>query len=147
MGRVDQGVFTHWMLAFYFKRPLSYLGFGGHGKQVRDLLHVADLADLIDDQLLRPAHWAGAVVNVGGGVRGSLSLRETSALCQQFTGNRLVVASIGSARAGDVRIYISDCESLSRLSEWVPRRTPAQILEDIFEWLSEHEAVVAQTLI
>jgi CDP-paratose 2-epimerase len=59
MGKVDQGVFTHWMLAFYFRRPLSYLGFGGTGKQVRDLLHVADLGDLIDDQLLRPEHWAG----------------------------------------------------------------------------------------
>ena len=39
MGKVDQGVFTHWMLAHHFGNPLSYIGFGGAGKQVRDLLH------------------------------------------------------------------------------------------------------------
>jgi CDP-paratose 2-epimerase len=147
MGRADQGVFTHWMLSFYFRRPLAYLGFGGQGKQVRDLLHVADLTDLVEDQLLRPAHWAGAIVNVGGGTRGSLSLRETSDLCEQITGNRIAVATSGEFRAGDVRIYISDCHSLSQLSEWAPRRPPAQILEDTFTWLREHEAVMAQTLV
>jgi CDP-paratose 2-epimerase len=40
MGRVDQGVFSYWLLAHRFGRPLSYLGYGGSGKQVRDLLHV-----------------------------------------------------------------------------------------------------------
>ena len=47
--------------------------FRGHGKQVRDLLHVGDLAELVDDQLERPDHWAGAVVNVGGGRRRAAS--------------------------------------------------------------------------
>ena len=52
MGKVDQGVFTHWMLAHHFGNPLSYIGFGGDGKQVRDLLHVEDLVDLVERQLL-----------------------------------------------------------------------------------------------
>ena len=38
MGKVDQGVFTHWMLAHEYRKPLSYIGYGGTGKQVRDLL-------------------------------------------------------------------------------------------------------------
>src|SRR6202012_5401555 len=28
MGKVDQGVFTHWMLSHHFRNPLSYIGFG-----------------------------------------------------------------------------------------------------------------------
>ena len=44
MGKVDQGVFTYWVLAHYFRRELRYIGYGGLGKQVRDLLHVEDLA-------------------------------------------------------------------------------------------------------
>ncbi len=51
MGKVDQGVFTHWLLAHHFRRPLQYIGFGGTGKQVRDLLHVEDLIELLDEQL------------------------------------------------------------------------------------------------
>jgi CDP-paratose 2-epimerase len=147
MGKVDQGVFTHWMLAHYFKRPLSYIGFGGRGKQVRDLLHVADLAELIDDQVLRPEHWAGAVLNVGGGARGSLSLRETSRLCEEVTGNGLPVSSDPETRRGDVRIYISDCRELGRLSGWTPRREPRQILEDIYGWVHDNERAVARALV
>ncbi len=146
MGKVDQGVFTHWMLAHYFRRPLAYIGFGGAGKQVRDLLHVADLAELIDDQLCRPAHWAGAVLNVGGGARVSLSLRETSALCQEITGNELAVASSPTTRAGDVRIYISDAHRLGRWTDWAPRRSPQEILAEIFAWVNEHERHLAGAL-
>ncbi|HTD07575.1 MAG TPA: NAD-dependent epimerase/dehydratase family protein [Solirubrobacteraceae bacterium] len=146
MGKVDQGVFTYWMLAHHFKRQLAYLGFGGTGKQVRDLLHVADLAELIDDQLVQPEHWAGAVVNVGGGAKVSLSLRETSALCEQITGNNMQVGGNPETRQGDVPIYISDCGELARLSDWAPKRDARQILEDIHLWLCENEREVAATL-
>jgi CDP-paratose 2-epimerase len=146
MGKVDQGVFTHWMLAYHLGRPLSYIGFGGGGKQVRDVLHVADLAELVEDQLERPEHWAGAVLNVGGGVGVSLSLRETSALCEQITGNRVAVASDPRTRAGDVPVYISDCRELTRLSDWTPRRGALRILEDIHTWLREHERAVVAAL-
>jgi len=146
MGKVDQGVFTHWMLAAYFRRSLSYLGFGGTGKQVRDLLHVADLAELVDDQLQRPSHWAGAVVNVGGGLPVSLSLRETTQLCSETTGHEMVVDGIPETRTGDVRIYLSDCRALSRFTEWVPRHSPVDILSDIFSWIHDNERLVAGAL-
>ena len=29
MGKVDQGVFTYWVLSHYFGRELSYIGYGG----------------------------------------------------------------------------------------------------------------------
>jgi CDP-paratose 2-epimerase len=146
MGKVDQGVFTHWMLAFHFRRALSYIGFGGTGKQVRDLLHVADLAELVDDQLARPEHWSGAVVNVGGGARVSLSLRETSQLCEEITGNRIEVDAEVQTRVGDVRIYISDMGALGRYTGWQPRRGAREILKDIHDWLRENERAVARTL-
>src|SRR5262249_11352838 len=73
MGRVDQGVFAFWLLHHHFGIPLSYIGYGGKGKQVRDLLHVDDLAELVDEQLSDPEGWAGFVGNVGGGPKHSLS--------------------------------------------------------------------------
>jgi CDP-paratose 2-epimerase len=146
MGKVDQGVFTYWMLAHHFKRPLRYIGFGGAGKQVRDLLHVADLLELVDEQLCDPVSWAGATVNVGGGAECSLSLCETTELCRQITGQSIDIRASLEDRPGDVPIYISDCSRLQAITNWRPRREPAEILGDIHAWIVEHEAALAAAL-
>ena len=146
MGKVDQGVFTHWMLAHHFRNPLSYIGFGGHGKQVRDLLHVEDLVDLVERQLLDPGAWDGRTVNVGGGRECSLSLRETTAICQRLSGNEVPIEPVEQTRQGDVPIYLSDCTKLFGLDEWRPRRSAEQVLADIHEWIAADEERIAQAL-
>jgi CDP-paratose 2-epimerase len=146
MGKVDQGVFTYWMLAHHFQRPLAYIGFGGSGKQVRDLLHVEDLLDLVDEQLGDPARWAGAKVNVGGGRGCSLSLLETTALCAEITGRIVDIRPASEDRPGDIPIYISDCSRLYDLTDWRPQRGPAEILADIHAWIVGHEAALAAAL-
>jgi CDP-paratose 2-epimerase len=146
MGKVDQGVFTHWMLAHHFRNPLSYIGFGGEGKQVRDLLHVEDLVDLVERQLLAPAAWDGRTVNVGGGREISLSLRETTAICQQLTGNEVPIAPVAETRQGDVPIYLSDCERIFKLDEWRPKRSAEQVLADIHQWIASDEERIAAAL-
>lgn len=139
MGKVDQGVFTFWMLAHHFRRPLTYIGFGGTGKQVRDLLHVEDLLELLDEQLADPERWDGAKVNVGGGLERSLSLRETTALCAEITGNRVEIESSAPTRPGDVPLYISDYRRLTRLTSWRPKREAATVLADIHAWICANE--------
>ena len=104
MGKVDQGVFALWMAAHVFNRPLAYLGWGGTGKQVRDLLHVEDLCELVDRQLTETERFAGQTLNVGGGTANSLSLQETTRLCQQITGRRIAVGSCPENRPADVRL-------------------------------------------
>jgi CDP-paratose 2-epimerase len=146
MGKVDQGVFTHWMLAHHFRNPLSYIGFGGHGKQVRDLLHIEDLVDLVERQLLDPAKWDGQTVNAGGGRKCSLSLLETTAICQELTGNEVPIAPVTETRQGDVPIYLSDCARLFELDEWRPRRGARQVLADIQEWIAADEERIAEAL-
>jgi CDP-paratose 2-epimerase len=146
MGKVDQGVFTHWMLAHHFRQPLSYIGFGGGGRQVRDLLHVEDLVDLVERQLLDREAWDGRTVNVGGGRECSLSLLETTAICQRLTGNEVPIEPVEQTRAGDVPIYLSDCARLFTLDGWRPRRDAEQVLTDIHEWISADEARIAQAL-
>ena len=50
-GRADQGIFAYWVNSWLRERPLRYIGFGGHGHQVRDCLHPADLVPLIERQM------------------------------------------------------------------------------------------------
>lgn len=143
LGHAEQGVFSFWMISAYFGRTLRYMGFGGSGKQVRDLLHVADLVDLVERQLLDPDGWSGTTFNVGGGRAGSLSLLEASALCEKITGSRLEVGSSTTERPGDVRVYLSDCRRLFEHTDWRPQRSPEEILVDIFGWIHDHESLVA----
>jgi CDP-paratose 2-epimerase len=146
MGKVDQGIFTYWALGHYFRRELRYIGYGGTGKQVRDLIHVDDVADLIEDQLVRPEHWDGLTANVGGGPEFSLSLRETTELCRELTGNTVDVESSSEVRPGDVRIYLSDCARLGERTDWRPTRGPRRVLEDTIAWIEANERTVLAAL-
>jgi CDP-paratose 2-epimerase len=146
MGKVDQGVFTHWMLSHYLGRELRYIGYGGAGKQVRDLVHVDDLVDLVERQLDDIDAWAGTTFNIGGGREFSLSLQETTTLCQEITGNTVPIGPAGDSRPGDLRIYLSDCTRVFAHSDWRPQRGPRQVLEDIFNWISDNERAVRGAL-
>jgi len=146
MGKVDQGVFTYWALAHHFGRDLRYIGYGGSGKQVRDLLHVDDLVDLVDEQLAGPDRWAGRTVNVGGGRDVSLSLCETTELCAELTGRRVKAEPAGEDRPGDLRIYLSDCRRLHGLTDWRPRRGAREVLADTLEWIAANEDAVRRAL-
>jgi CDP-paratose 2-epimerase len=146
MGKVDQGVFTFWVLSHRLGHGLRYIGYGGSGKQVRDLLHIDDAVDLIERQLQAPDEWAGFTGNVGGGRECSLSLVETTEICRELSGNEVPVEAVQEPRPGDVPIYISDCDLLYRHTDWRPRRGPREILEDINGWISDHEAAVKTTL-
>jgi CDP-paratose 2-epimerase len=146
MGKVDQGVFTYWLLAHQTGSPLRYIGYGGSGKQVRDLLHVDDLVELVDRQLADPEGWRGATVNVGGGRDVSLSLTETTALCQELTGRRIPVTGSHEQRPGDVRIYLSDTARLFARTDWRPQRTAEDVLSDTAAWLRAHESLVVSAL-
>ncbi|HEX6761273.1 MAG TPA: NAD-dependent epimerase/dehydratase family protein [Gaiellaceae bacterium] len=147
MGKVDQGVFTYWMVAHTLGNSLRYLGFNGSGKQVRDVLHVADLADLVDDQLCRPDAWAGATVNVGGGDERALSLHETTELCREIAGHTVPVEPSGEERPGDLPIYVSDCARLESYTSWRPRRSSVDVLADIHDWLTEHRRELQTVLV
>ncbi|MFM7321551.1 MAG: NAD-dependent epimerase/dehydratase family protein [Armatimonadota bacterium] len=134
MGKVDQGVFSLWLLMHLFDRPLRYIGFGGQGKQVRDVLHVDDLCDLVVRQAGSIDRCDGAVWNVGGGRAASLSLRETTDLCRRITGKKSVVEGIDEERPGDLPVYITDHSRVTEAIGWSPRRSAEDVLTDLHDW-------------
>jgi CDP-paratose 2-epimerase len=146
MGKVDQGVFAFWVFHHHFGLPLSYIGFGGGGKQVRDLLHVDDLTDLVDEQVSDPERWAGFVGNVGGGRDNSLSLLEATEICRELTGNEIPIERVPETRQGDVPIFLADCARLFELTDWRPSRDPRQTLADIQQWTAANESSLVETL-
>ncbi len=145
-GKVDQGVFTLWMFAHYFKRTLTYIGFGGKGKQVRDLLHIDDLFELVEIQLNSLNKINGEVYNIGGGEQTTLSLLEATYLCEKITGNKINIKSNAKTRPADLIIYITDNQKISNTLGWEPRRNSEKILEDIYSWIKANEDNVCRVL-
>jgi CDP-paratose 2-epimerase len=139
LARSDQGIFTFWMARHYFGRELNYIGFGGRGLQVRDLLHIDDLCALIVEQVRDFSAWDGSCCNVGGGLAGSLSLAETTALCREISGREVPVTSRPESRPMDIPVYLSDCRRLFTRTAWRPRRTPRMILQDIHDWIAREK--------
>lgn len=138
MGKVDQGVVTLWVACHSFGKPLRYTGFGGQGKQVRDLLHVADLFDLIVRQMAAPDRWDGRVYNVGGGPEVSVSLRELTRLCEEATGRRVAITPVLETSPVDLRIYLTDARKVRHDFDWRPRRRPHEIVSDVHQWIEGH---------
>ena len=143
MGRVDQGVFTLWMARHYFQGELSYIGWGGQGKQVRDLLHVNDLAELLDFQIRNFENLNGRIFNVGGGLKNSLSLLEATQLCQEITGHKITILSQPDNRPADLKWYVTDNTHTTQATGWKPRHTPQETLTAIFDWIRAQEKLVA----
>ena len=139
MAKSDQGVIALWMAAHYFKRELAYIGFGGAGKQVRDVLHVGDLFDVVYEQARNLDRFHGEVFNIGGGTACNLSLVETTALCEEITGNRIPFGRMPENRPADVRIYISDHARYSNLTGWRPTRDARSTLASIYDWIRAEE--------
>jgi CDP-paratose 2-epimerase len=138
LGKVDQGVFTYWLYRHFFEKDLCYIGFGGSGKQVRDLLHIDDLVQLINKQITEVGQFRGEAFNVGGSDHSNLSLNETTALCRKITGKKVVVSSILENRPADVKWFITDNGNTESTFNWKPKKKPVDILSDIYTWLCAH---------
>lgn len=135
-SRVDQGVVTHWMACHHYQRPLAYIGWGGRGKQARDILHVSDLFELLVRQVAVAEAWDGGVYNVGGGVERTLSLAELTAGCEALTGHRLALASHPATSPMDVRVFVTDTTNVERTFGWRPVANVEGILRDVHAWIA-----------
>jgi len=142
MGKVDQGVFVLWMAAHYFEKKLSYIGYGGTGKQVRDLLYIDDLLRLIEIQLNQFGNLNGQTFNVGGGLKNTLSLMETTRICQSITGKSIPIDSVTQERQGDIPVFVTDCTQVKSKTGWEPKVNPEESLVYIYQWIVDNEIVV-----
>jgi CDP-paratose 2-epimerase len=134
-GTAEQGIFSYWLHAHAARRTLRYLGFGGHGYQVRDALHPRDLARLVDIQLRNPGQ--GGLQNVAGGQENSMSLAQLTSWCNERFGVHIPLAD-GSDRPYDVAWLILDSTETRKAFDWRPEISIHAILEEIAVHVAEN---------
>lgn len=139
MGKVDQGVITLWVARHFWNMEITYIGYGGSGKQVRDVLHISDLFDLVDFEIHNFEKVSGNTYNAGGGTNSSVSLLELTQICEQVTGNKVKSNIVTANRKGDVPLYITDNSKITSQTGWQPQRSITDIVTDIYTWIKWNE--------
>lgn len=133
-GIEDQGWMAWFTIASLMNRPITIYG---DGKQVRDVLHVADLARAYELAVEKIDQVKGSVFNIGGGPDKALAVKEIFPMLEEFLGRKVPVTH-GDWRPGDQPVYISNIEKAKKELGWKPTITPAQGVRTLFEWCREH---------
>src|SRR6266702_279239 len=141
-GRTDQGVFTYWVTSHLFGRSLSYTGFGGTGKQVRDLLHPEDLFDLLVRQWESTLSWDASIYNVGGGRDISVSMCELTELCRSVTGREVPLSFKPETSPVDIPLYVTDYSKVQSAYGWTPRKGVTEILHETACWAEKNRELL-----
>ena len=129
-GKADQGIFSFWIHSYKEKNPLKYIGFNGTGHQVRDALHPRDLVPLLSRQLMEPNWDAPKIINVGGCIENSMSLKELSKWCEDRFGQNEVLSS-KEERPMDAPWIVMNSTTAQNAWNWSVKTKIEQILEEI----------------
>jgi len=131
-GGHHAGTEAHGMLAYMMKCAVlrkPYTVYGHQGIQVRDQLHVSDLAAAVRAFIERPS--PPVIYNIGGGRERACSVREAIGLCEQVAGNKMEI-EYGPKRVGDHLWWITDTALFQRTYSWEPQVSLEEILQDIY---------------
>lgn len=134
MGVEDQGWIAHFVISALHNRSITIYG---DGKQVRDLLQVADLIGAYEKAVEGIETSKGQIYNVGGGKDFSLSLLEAIEIIEDLLGEKIKTSS-GAVRPGDQKVFISDNGKLKKHFGWEPRIHPKEGIAELVEWVREN---------
>jgi len=136
-GTPDQGIFSFWVNAHLRRRPLKYIGFDGKGKQVRDALHPADLARMIEFQMSETRTTGERIYTIGGGPANSMSLCELTAWCDDHFGG-LEPTSDLCPRPYDLPWVVMDNSTAFLDFGWRPKTSIENTLAEIALHAEQH---------
>ena len=133
-GKVDQGFFSLWMWNHINKKKLNYIGFGGLGNQVRDVLHVDDMCELIFKQIKNLKHIKNQSFSVGGGLQNAVSLKKLTQICENITKNKIKIKAIKKTTVYDIPYFVTSNLTVSKIYKWKPRKSLLNVAKDIYAW-------------
>ncbi|HEY8570944.1 SDR family NAD(P)-dependent oxidoreductase [Phenylobacterium sp.] len=132
MGTEDQGWVAHFLIRALEGEQISIYG---DGKQVRDILNVADAVDAYMAAWKKIDQVSGRAFNLGGGPANAVSLVQLLGYIEEIT-HRSVDLQFSEWRPGDQRYYVSDPSAARRelqLAEPIDWRTG---VAGLAQWLA-----------
>lgn len=112
------------------KKPFTI---SGTGKQVRDVLHAADVVNLYFSAKDVEAAY-GKAFNIGGGIDNSLSLLELFGLLEDMLGIKLNYEQL-PWRESDQKVFVADIKKAMQIFSWEPLTKKETGIGDMLKWL------------
>ena len=141
-GKQDQGFVSLWVIHHIMKKKLSYIGYGGHGNQIRDVLHIDDLCELIHKQIKIINKIYNKLYTVGGSKISYTSLKNLTKICQNITGNKISIDKKKSTSIYDIPYFITDNRKVSKAYKWRPKKNINKIVYDITTWINNNKNLI-----
>ena len=140
-GKQDQGFVSLWIWRHYNKKKLNYIGYGAHGNQIRDVIHINDLCKLLYLQIKKIKKINNRLFTVGGS-KSYTSLKNLTKLCEKITGNQIKFKKISSTSIYDIPYYISNNYLVSKTYKWKPKKNITDVVNDTFLWLKKNKSII-----
>jgi len=141
-GKVDQGFVSLWIWHHIMKKKLKYVGYGGFGNQVRDLLHVYDLCEIIEIQIKKMNTIYNKLFTIGGSKNNAVSLKNLTKICEKITKNKIKFDIIKNTSIYDIPYFVTSNKVITKTYKWKPKRNSLDIVNDTYNWLINQKKII-----
>ncbi len=141
-GKQDQGFVSLWIWGHLNKNKMKYIGYGGLGNQVRDVLHIYDLCDLIFLQIKKFKKINNKMFTVGGSKKSYVSLVQLTKICEKITKNKIKFNKVKKTSIYDIPYFITNNNLVSKSYGWKPKRNILKVVIDTFLWLKNNKSII-----
>lgn len=136
-GTEDQGWISWFIKRTIQKKPINIFG---NGKQVRDVLFVNDLTNLLEICQNKMNRCSGDFFNIGGGESNKISILQLI----QFLEKKLkmqIEVNFKKERKGDQKYFVNDLQKIKNKLGWKPKYNLNQGLEYFITWIKKNERI------
>jgi CDP-paratose 2-epimerase len=130
-GLEDQGWVAWFCILAHFGRPITIYG---DGYQVRDVLYIDDLLNVIEKCMVQRDSIKGQVFNIGGGPGNTLTPHDLVEMLKKINGKPITV-EYKDWRPRDQKVYISDIRKAQQLLGWAPKISPEMGVRKYLDWI------------
>lgn len=136
-GIEDQGWVAWFTIAAVLGKQITIYG---DGKQIRDVLHVEDLARAYEAAIDHQQQASGQAFNIGGGPQNTLSLRELLAYLEQELAIEIPL-QWDQWRPGDQPVFVCNLEKAKRDLQWQPAIAVQQGVRQLIHWVRDNRSL------
>jgi len=140
-GKQDQGFVSLWLWKFINQKKLNYIGFGGFGNQIRDVIHVYDVCELILEQIKKIKKINNKIFNAGGSLRNSISLRQLTEKVTKITRKDIPIGRIAKTSNYDIPYYVTNNKKIYSFYKWRVKRNLDTIIKDTYDVLVNNKKI------